>query len=68
MQTPKESHWQVTKRILRYLCGTSTYGIKLTKSVDLQVSTFYDVDWGADMDDRKSTTRLCVFLGSNPVS
>nr|KYP65239.1 hypothetical protein KK1_011471 [Cajanus cajan] len=68
MQEPKAAHWQAMKRILRYLCGTATTGIVLSKSNNLQIFAFCHADWGADVDDRKSTTGLCVFLGCNPVS
>nr|KYP76375.1 Retrovirus-related Pol polyprotein from transposon TNT 1-94 [Cajanus cajan] len=68
MQELKATHWQAVKRILRYLCGTATTGIVLTKSNNLHISAFCDADWGADVDDRKSTTGFCVFLGCNPVS
>ena len=29
---------------------------------------FSDVDWGGDLDDRKSTTTYIIFLGNNPIS
>ncbi|KAK6143111.1 hypothetical protein DH2020_023459 [Rehmannia glutinosa] len=68
MQCPLDNHWKALKRILRYLSGTRDYGIHITKSNNLQLSAFTDADWGSDIDDRKSTTGLCVFLGSNIIS
>ncbi|XP_020234533.1 uncharacterized protein LOC109814495 [Cajanus cajan] len=68
MQEPEATHWQAVKRILRYLYGTATTGIVLSKSNNLQISAFCAVDWEADVDDRKSTTGFCVFLGCNLVS
>jgi len=29
---------------------------------------FADADWGVDVDDRKSTTGYCIYMGSNFVS
>lgn len=68
MHNPESSHWQAVKHILRYLQGTATYGLSFTKSSNLKLSAFYDADWGSDLDDRKSTTSYCVYLGSNLVS
>ncbi|RVW78272.1 Retrovirus-related Pol polyprotein from transposon RE1 [Vitis vinifera] len=33
-----------------------------------EFSGFCDADWGSDVDDRRSTSRHCVFLGKNLVS
>lgn len=69
MQAPLESHWQVVKRILRYLSGTFDYGIYLKKdSATLPLIGFSDADWASYPDDRHSTSGFCVFLGSNLVS
>lgn len=64
---PKESHWQVVKRILWYLRGTGHYGLTLSRSSNLKLTAFCDVDWGSDVDDRRSTASYCVCLGSNLV-
>lgn len=37
--------------ILRYLKGTSNYGIQLKKNKHLNVTGFADVDWSTDLDD-----------------
>lgn len=45
MQAPLESHWQVVKRILRYLSGTLDNGIYLKKdSATLPLIGFSDAD------------------------
>lgn len=68
MHSPKDSHWQAVKRILRYLKGTSTHGLHFSKASDLRLTAFCDADWGSNIDDRKSTTGYCVYLGSNLIS
>lgn len=42
MQSPKESHWNAVKRILRYLGGTLDYGLHITKSSHLNLVAFSD--------------------------
>ena len=35
---------------------------------DLRLYGFCDSDWGSDVDDRKSTSGFCVYLGPNLIS
>jgi hypothetical protein len=35
MESPKDSHWKVGKRILRYIAGTTTYGLWYTTSEEI---------------------------------
>ncbi|KAA0037203.1 putative mitochondrial protein [Cucumis melo var. makuwa] len=55
------------KRILRYLRGTPTLGIKFRKG-SFSLQTFCDSDWTSDTSDRCSTSGFIAFLGSNPIS
>ncbi|XP_060959127.1 uncharacterized mitochondrial protein AtMg00810-like [Cannabis sativa] len=68
MQTPLEAHWKTVKKILRYLNGTLDFGLLLKTSASLTVTGFCDADWASDLGDRRSTSGLCVYLGSNVVS
>jgi histone deacetylase 1/2 len=68
MHAPTESHWAVVKRILRYLKGTSSYGIHLTHGSSLSLHGFTYADWVWSVDDRKSTSGYIDFLGTTPVS
>ncbi|CAL2258747.1 unnamed protein product [Prunus armeniaca] len=67
MQNPMVSHFTAVKRILRYLKGTMHFGLSYTRG-NLNLTAFSDADWAGDPNDRRSTTGLVVFLGSNPVS
>jgi len=68
MHKPQIDHWKSVKRILRYLAGTSTHGLLLTPSPNYSISSFSDSDSATDLDDRKSTTGYCIFVGRNLVS
>ena len=67
MASPLDTHWKAVKRILRYLAGTIDYGLHV-RSSDNFISAFCDSDWASDLDDRKSVTGYCTFIGSNLVS
>jgi len=34
----------------------------------MDILAFSDADWGSDVDDRKSTTGYCVYLGANIIT
>lgn len=68
MQSPSEKHWDVVKRILRYLKGTITHGIQIHAKSPLQLHAYTDSDWAGCPDDRRSTSGFCVFLGTNLLS
>ncbi|KAG9458307.1 hypothetical protein H6P81_002815 [Aristolochia fimbriata] len=64
---PGALHWQVVKRILRYLLGTKDY--KLTYQTDELIPIRYtDSDYAGDPDDRKSTSGFVFMLGGAAIS
>jgi hypothetical protein len=48
--------------------GTTSLGLRLSKSTSTMVSAFSDADWADCPDDRRSTCGFAVFLGSNLIS
>ncbi|KAJ0753710.1 putative RNA-directed DNA polymerase [Helianthus annuus] len=80
MQTPTENHWSAVKRILRYLKGTSHFGLLIRHDsastlhafTDVNWNTtlraFSDADWAGCPDDRRSTGGFAIYLGSNLIS
>jgi hypothetical protein len=54
MLTPRKEHWEIVKRVFRYLCGTKYYAIcyqgKPGVDSEVHVHGFVDVDWDGDMD------------------
>ena len=67
MQQPRVEHFIAVKRILRYLKGTMDVGISYAKG-SLDITAYSDADWAGDPNDRRSTTGMVIFIGSNPVS
>ncbi|RVW14557.1 Retrovirus-related Pol polyprotein from transposon RE1 [Vitis vinifera] len=58
----------IVKRILRYLKGTITHGLLLQPSAHFTIQAYTDADWGAQPDDRRSSSGYLVYLGNNLVS
>ena len=68
MDTPKEAHWQATKRILRYVKGTKMFGILYHTSEHSDLVGYTDSDWAGSVDDRKSTSGYIFHMGSGAIS
>lgn len=68
MESPKDSHWQVGKRILRYVAGTSRYEILYSRTEYVFLTGFTDNDFAGSLDDRKSTFGHVFHLGSGLIS
>ncbi|KAK6146204.1 hypothetical protein DH2020_020073 [Rehmannia glutinosa] len=65
---PKESHMSIVKRIFRYLKGTIQYGLFYPKNENFSLKGYSDSDYAGNIDDRKSTSGSCQFLGDCLVS
>jgi hypothetical protein len=66
MQEPHELHWNVAKRILRYVKGTPSFGIFYAIDCPLSLIGYTDSDWAGDGIDRKSTSGYVFSFGSGP--
>ena len=55
---PTKEHWVAIKRILRYLKGTTSYGLEYSRNDNDEsiLSSYSDADWAGDINDRKSTS------------
>jgi hypothetical protein len=45
MHQPHESHWQETKRIIRYVSGTIFFGLFYNDTNDSNVVVYTNADW-----------------------
>jgi hypothetical protein len=72
MSKPRKEHWTIVKRVFRYLCGTTSYGLcyqgrpGLDKVLDIH--GFVDADWAGDMDRRRSTSGYVFNLFGGAIS
>nr|XP_020166349.1 uncharacterized mitochondrial protein AtMg00810-like [Aegilops tauschii subsp. strangulata] len=68
MHAPRDSHWTLVKRILRYIRGTQSLGLTLTASASTDLVAYSDADWAGCPDTRRSTLGYCVYLGPSLIS
>ncbi|XP_019256438.1 PREDICTED: uncharacterized protein LOC109234846 [Nicotiana attenuata] len=68
LQSPRVPHYSAALHVLRFLKGTSDYGIFFNNSSDFALHGYCDSDWAACPDSRKSVTGFFVLFGGIPVS
>jgi hypothetical protein len=67
MSKPTSVHWSAAKTVLRYLAGTTDYGITYgTGNPGLQV--YCDADYAGDIDTRRSTTGYVFILNGGAIT
>jgi hypothetical protein len=65
MHDLRASHLQLLKRTLRYVRGTTHFGLHLHHSPPLGIHAYSDADWAGCPDTRRSTLGFCVYLGDS---
>ncbi|CAM8982129.1 unnamed protein product [Rhodiola kirilowii] len=68
MEQPQQSHLLVAKRILRYISGTSNYGIMYSHTNEFCLTGYTDGDWAGDVEIWKSTSGYALYLRDGVVS
>ena len=68
MVKPTKLFWKVGKHVLRYLRGTSEYGLWYRQMDEVKLHSFTDVDWAGSPTDRKSTLGGIFSIISTTVS
>jgi len=68
MSRPTELHLQAAKRILRYLQGTTNFGILYKREGMDELHAFTDSDYAGDLEDRKSISGYVFLMSSGVVS
>ncbi|KAG8473238.1 hypothetical protein CXB51_035235 [Gossypium anomalum] len=64
MQCYNFTHFKTAKRVLRYVKGTLSYGVKFERAEELKLVGYSDSDWAGSVDDMKSTSGYFFTLGS----
>ena len=68
MQTPKKSHLEAIRRILRYIKGTLDLELFYKSKMTYKLEGYCDADYAGDYDTRRSTTGYAFSLGSGVVT
>ena len=68
MSKPTEEHWTAAKSVLRYIAGTTDYGIRFVKSDNPELQGYCDADYAGDTDTRRSTTGYVFIMNSGVIS
>eukprot|EP00253_Pinus_taeda_P002624 PITA_02624 len=68
MVKPTKLFWKVGKHVLRYLKGTSGYGLWYRQEDEVKLCGFTDADWAGSPTNRKSTSGGIFSIGSTIVS
>ena len=68
MHQPCEGHWNASKRVLKYLKGTRTYGIKYSKVADFHFTGYSDSNFDGDKENEVSTSCDFMRVGSTTIS
>lgn len=64
MQSPSKTHYGAAKRVLRYIWGTTNFGIINHHVDNLKLVAYSDSDWAGCMEDGKSTSGFALSLAS----
>jgi hypothetical protein len=67
LDKPGLAQINAAKRVMKYLQGTKSHGLKFTKT-EGYLQGYVDADWANDTTDRRSTTGYIFTLGSAPIS
>ena len=68
MHCASELHLRSAKRVIRYIKGTSDFGVKFTRSKEFKLVGFSNSDWGGSIDDMRTTSGYCFSFGSSVFS
>lgn len=68
MQSPRESHGNALKQVLRYLQGTLGHGLEFKRGRTQKLVGFSDSSHNTDPDDGRSTTGYLFCLGETPIT
>jgi len=60
-------HWKEEKHVLRYLRGTSQYGLWYIRIEGVKLQGFTNADWAGSQPKRKSTSGGIFSIGSTEI-
>lgn len=66
--SPSESHLATVKHIVKYVFATVDFGLWYTFETNVNLVGYSDANWANNLDDCKSTSKGCFYLGNNLIS
>jgi len=68
VQNPTPEVYTLAGRVLRYLKGTTTFGLRMkSQTLSAPLELYADADWASDVS-RKSHTGVIAYYGSSPIA
>ena len=67
VSNPGDDHWRALERVMRYLKGTMSYGIRYTGQPK-ELEGYYDANWISNADELYATSGYVFSLGGGAVS
>ncbi|CEO95070.1 hypothetical protein PBRA_009602 [Plasmodiophora brassicae] len=64
---PGISHWRAGQRVLKYLAGTTTRGIRYERQPQDLLLAYADADWASDPETRRSRSGHVILMAGGPV-
>ncbi|XP_039123310.1 secreted RxLR effector protein 161-like [Dioscorea cayenensis subsp. rotundata] len=68
MQTPVEKHFKGAKRVVRYIKGTTNYGINYGNATSVKLLGFSNGDWAGNDEHMKSISGSCFTVGTGVIT
>lgn len=68
MQSPRTSHGRALKHVLRYVKGTTKFGLFFKKDGARRVIGYSDSSHNIDVDDGRSTSGHVFYYGASPIT
>lgn len=65
---PSKHHLNASKHVVRYLAGTTNFGLWFSRCNGATLEGFSNSDWGGSMSNSKSTSGLFFRFGSSAIS
>lgn len=65
---PTDKHWDMLKRVLRYLAGTKEDALVYQKEDNSKLVGYSDADYANDAETRRSTSGYVIMWGTKPIT
>lgn len=68
LSNPLKAHWNLVKRIIRYIKKTINYGLYFNNNINLTLEIYSDADYAGCVQTRRSTSGYLFKIGSSVIS